>query len=107
MDERKVIIMSLRKGSSRAAISANIKTEMAAGKPRKQAIAIALRVAGKSRRPKRKLSTNDAAHTMGHPDSGALAERHMRNAMQRCAKDHAAHQFARGARRMGMRGEES
>jgi len=37
--------MPLKKGSSQEAISKNIKTEMAAGKPQKQAIAIALDVA--------------------------------------------------------------
>lgn len=36
----------LKKGKSKATISANIKTEMAHGKPQKQAIAIALRTAG-------------------------------------------------------------
>jgi len=41
--------MPLKRGSSRDAISANIKTEMAAGKPQKQAIAIALSVAGKAK----------------------------------------------------------
>jgi hypothetical protein len=40
--------MPLRKGSSKAAVSNNIKTEMAAGKPQRQAIAIALSVARKS-----------------------------------------------------------
>jgi len=40
----------LRKGSSKATVSQNIKTEMAAGKPQKQAVAIALRVAGKARK---------------------------------------------------------
>ena len=39
--------MPLKKGSSRKAISANIRTEMAAGRPQKQAIAIAMREAGK------------------------------------------------------------
>ncbi len=34
--------MPLKKGSSRAIIAANIKTEEKAGKPRRQAVAIAL-----------------------------------------------------------------
>lgn len=38
--------MPLTKGSSRAAMSSNIKTEIAAGKPQKQAVAIAYREAG-------------------------------------------------------------
>jgi len=42
--------MSLKKGSSKKTISSNIATEMHAGKPQKQAIAIAYRKAGKSRR---------------------------------------------------------
>lgn len=41
--------MPLRKGSSKRTISANIKTEMAAGKPQKQAVAIALAKAKKSK----------------------------------------------------------
>lgn len=41
--------MPLAKGSSRKAISANIRISMAEGKPRKQAIAIALRKAGKAK----------------------------------------------------------
>lgn len=45
--------MPLKKGSSRKVISRNIKTEMDAGKPQKQAVAIAPNVAGKSRKGKK------------------------------------------------------
>lgn len=42
--------MPLKRGSSRKTISANIRTEVKAGRPVKQSIAIALRKAGKSRK---------------------------------------------------------
>jgi hypothetical protein len=41
--------MPLKKGSSKRAISSNIRTEMAAGRPQKQAVAIAMQKAGKAR----------------------------------------------------------
>lgn len=48
--------MPLKKGKSRKAISSNIRTEIRHGKPRKQAIAIALRTAGvpKKRKSRKK-----------------------------------------------------
>ena len=46
--------MPLMKGSSKGVISENIRTEMHAGRPQKQAIAIAYSKAGKSRKKKPK-----------------------------------------------------
>jgi len=49
--------MPLKKGSSKKAVSSNIKTEMAAGKPQKQSVAIALneaRASGKGKSASKK-----------------------------------------------------
>ncbi len=48
--------MPLQSGKSKAVVSANIKREMAAGKPQKQAIAIAMSKAGKGRSKKKRRS---------------------------------------------------
>jgi hypothetical protein len=42
-------IMPMKKGYGKKTVSKNIKTEMAAGKPQKQAVAIAMSVAKKSK----------------------------------------------------------
>lgn len=45
--------MPLKLGSSDAVVSSNIKTEMNAGRPQKQAIAIAMRKAGRMSKRKK------------------------------------------------------
>lgn len=51
--------MPLKKGSSKETISENIREMMHSGHPQKQAIAAAMRQAGKSRRKKHRMPRKD------------------------------------------------
>ena len=49
MKQKQITVMPLKSGKGKAVVSANIKTEMKAGKPQKQAVAIAMSKAGMSK----------------------------------------------------------
>jgi hypothetical protein len=52
--------MPLDRSGSKASVSKNIKTEMKAGKPKKQAVAIALNVERDNAKGKRKATLEEA-----------------------------------------------
>lgn len=60
--------MPLRSGESKSVIRHNIKVEMAAGKPQKQAIAIAMHKAGKNKDDSRQSAIKKAIkrHSRGY-----------------------------------------
>lgn len=53
--------MPLQPGSSKKVVSRNIETEITAGKPQRQAIAIALSKAGKSKKKRKYRMSSDGA----------------------------------------------
>ena len=48
--EKRILLMPLKKGSSKKIIGENIRQEIRSGKPKKQAVAIALSIADRSKR---------------------------------------------------------
>lgn len=61
--------MPLKRGKSRATVSQNIETEIAAGKPRAQAVAISLDIARRSGAdippPKKRFRGRSPSHVSG------------------------------------------
>ncbi len=57
--------MPLKKGSGKGTISSNIEELRKTGRPQKQAVAIAMNVAGKSTGPKRKKKKQTKAQNGG------------------------------------------
>src|SRR5690349_3628243 len=91
------------KGSSPKAISTNIKTEKAAGKPQKQAVAIALDVARRSARASGKTLRGQLRPPAEHHERAAMnhagaALRHETAAAEETHHGMAAHHHSEAAR---------
>ena len=65
--------MPLKKGSPQKNVSENIRTDMKHGKPQKQTIAIAMRMAGKSKPQEKRVSGFGCVCPQRNPESPCVA----------------------------------